>query len=497
MQMSNHFWKSTTLFAFVIYLAFTFSFILLGKVNADEGWYLYASKLVYEGRLPYQDFAYTQTPLLPYVYGIAQEIFSPSIYLGRIVTSLFSFAALIISVSIARKYSGEKSGAITALLWATFTYGIYYQSITKTYALTTLFFVLALFLIVSESNQQWRLVASTTFVLLATLTRLSALFFAVPITAYAFIRANKRTKFVIIALCLIAFSWVMLLAYPNVESAKWNLLTHHTDQWNNLSYGEQIAEIVSYRLPTLFVVFPSYFLLLFTIVLLGLKQIRSCIQRIPGSLAGITAFLFFIFPHLATGGFHTEYFVPFLFGLFPLIGIIYVEVYQQQNRYSKLMLQVFLLSTLVLGLLRGGLFYWDISDGRLPVEEIKEVAIFVSNNTSPEDKIYALEALWVVLEANRQTMPNMTMAQFSFFTGNTNAANQLNLVNDQITLDYITNTIPKLVVLTDADWMILRRTASFNQIVFALEENYELLLEKETFGQGEAGVKVYIRKEGN
>lgn len=363
--------------------------------------------------------------------------------------------------------------------------------------MTTLFFVLALFSLVSESSQQQRLVASTTFVLLATLTRLSALFFAIPIIAYTFIRAKKRTKFVIIALCLIAFSWVMLLAYPNVEGIKWNLLAHHTDQWNNLSYAEQIAEIVSYRLPTLFAVFPSYFLLIFAIVLLGLKQIRFCLQRNPGSLAAIAAFLFFMFPHLATGGFHTEYFVPFLFGLFPLIGIIYVEVYQQQNRSSKLILQVFLLSTLVLGLLRGGLFYWDFSDGQLPVEEIKEVAIFVSNNTSPEDQIYALEALWVVLEAHRRTVPNMTMAQFSFFTGNTNAATKLNLVNDQVTLDYITNTIPKLVILTDADWMILHRTASFHQIVFALEENYELLLEKETFGQGEAGVKVYLRKEDN
>ena len=296
MQKSNNFWKGTTLFALVIYLAFAFSFILLGKANADEGWYLYASKLVYEGQLPYQDFAYTQTPLLPYVYGIAQKIFSPSIYLGRIVTSFFSFAALIFSVSIARKYSGEKAGAITALLWATFTYGIYYQSITKTYALTTLFFVLALFSLVSESSQQQRLVASTTFVLLATLTRLSALFFAIPIIAYTFIRAKKRTKFVIIALCLIAFSWVMLLAYPNVEGIKWNLLAHHTDQWNNLSYAEQIAEIVSYRLPTLFAVFPSYFLLIFAIVLLGLKQIRFCLQRNPGSLAAIAAFLFFMFP---------------------------------------------------------------------------------------------------------------------------------------------------------------------------------------------------------
>lgn len=99
MQKSNNFWKGTTLFALVIYLAFAFSFILLGKANADEGWYLYASKLVYEGQLPYQDFAYTQTPLLPYVYGIAQKIFSPSIYLGRIVTSFFFCCSYLFSIN--------------------------------------------------------------------------------------------------------------------------------------------------------------------------------------------------------------------------------------------------------------------------------------------------------------------------------------------------------------------------------------------------------------
>ena len=41
--------------------------LILGKGNPDEGWILTASKLVYEGKVPYKDFNYTQMPLLPYI----------------------------------------------------------------------------------------------------------------------------------------------------------------------------------------------------------------------------------------------------------------------------------------------------------------------------------------------------------------------------------------------------------------------------------------------
>ncbi|MGA7724597.1 MAG: hypothetical protein WCA95_04905 [Opitutaceae bacterium] len=53
-----------------------------GEPNADEGFYAYASYAVMHGRVPYRDFAYTQTPLLPYIqgavfsavgYGVRQE----------------------------------------------------------------------------------------------------------------------------------------------------------------------------------------------------------------------------------------------------------------------------------------------------------------------------------------------------------------------------------------------------------------------------------------
>ncbi len=40
-------------------------FVLRGRLNADEGWYLYSARLVYRGQLPFRDFSFTQMPLLP------------------------------------------------------------------------------------------------------------------------------------------------------------------------------------------------------------------------------------------------------------------------------------------------------------------------------------------------------------------------------------------------------------------------------------------------
>ena len=47
-----------------------------GDLNQDEGWYLYAARLVSEGKVPYRDFAYPQAPLMPYIYAVANPLVS-------------------------------------------------------------------------------------------------------------------------------------------------------------------------------------------------------------------------------------------------------------------------------------------------------------------------------------------------------------------------------------------------------------------------------------
>src|SRR5690606_37005983 len=98
----------------------TFLFLLyFRRVNLDEGWYLGAAKLVYAGKALYRDFAYTQTPLLPYLYGLLQPVFGLGIYQGRFLTVLLGLTAWLLSAVSAYRIGGWRAGVCCLALLAT------------------------------------------------------------------------------------------------------------------------------------------------------------------------------------------------------------------------------------------------------------------------------------------------------------------------------------------------------------------------------------------
>lgn len=60
-------WKTFTFYTIVSF-CLLLPLALNRLIAKDEGFYLIASKLVSHGKIPYQDFFYPQTPLLPYIY---------------------------------------------------------------------------------------------------------------------------------------------------------------------------------------------------------------------------------------------------------------------------------------------------------------------------------------------------------------------------------------------------------------------------------------------
>ena len=86
-----------SVFLYVGYFTITFA-----QLNSDEGWYLYAAKQVYQGQRLYQDFAYSQMPLLPYVYGLGLLLWK-SMYAGRLISFLIFCASLILIYQISKE----------------------------------------------------------------------------------------------------------------------------------------------------------------------------------------------------------------------------------------------------------------------------------------------------------------------------------------------------------------------------------------------------------
>ena len=199
--------------------------ILFRKVNLDEGWYLWASKLVLEGKLIYRDFVYTQTPLLPYVYGTSQKLLGEGLYQGRIVTSLFTGLTILLCTVIvyrravqiasaaapadAETIHGRKQGHLAAfaflLLFGTSYYALAYLTYTATYALATLLLISALAVVVhflqDGQSETVRNVLATILMIAAIATRLSILAAGPPLFLFLIFSSQRRWR---------AFIWIAI-----------------------------------------------------------------------------------------------------------------------------------------------------------------------------------------------------------------------------------------------------------------------------------------------
>ncbi len=114
-----------------------------GTLNQDEGWYLYAGRMVAAGYVPYRDFAFTQGPLMAYVYAAAAPLLNwQGLLGGRLFTVILAWFALGLAVFFTRILARRNAQhpfwpSIFVLgFWGLNLYHVYFTTIVKTYALT-------------------------------------------------------------------------------------------------------------------------------------------------------------------------------------------------------------------------------------------------------------------------------------------------------------------------------------------------------------------------
>ncbi len=113
-------------------------------VDLDEGFYLVSSKLAAEGQVPYLDFFFHQSPLIPIVYGAWLKIFGATWTSARGLSALMAAAAGCIVFEFVRRETLSRFAAVAALtLYVTSGLVVAWFTIVKTFALTNLLLVLA------------------------------------------------------------------------------------------------------------------------------------------------------------------------------------------------------------------------------------------------------------------------------------------------------------------------------------------------------------------
>ena len=489
--------RLATRLGIALYLLVSAVYLLFGQANSDEGWYLYASKLVFEGALPYRDFAYTQMPLLPYIYGAAQ-ILQPGLFLGRLTSIIISFGTLGMSIVIARRYAGRIAGAITALLMASFTFCIYYNSIVKTYALVSFCFAATLFVLSSDLSETWKYLLALVYAFVAVLVRETAVFFAASILVYILFAAPYKAR--IFALLESAAAGLMggFFVLPDWPAASWDLLGSHLNHWGGAPLFDQVKEILTVRLPDIAQNFGPL-LVLGTAALYFVFQRRETRSwpRDPAPLVASTVGLvLFGASHLLNGIWQIEYIVPAATVLLPILAIALSRLHAEASSPTRVFVQGTVIAVMILLPLGESTQHTDLTGERLPMAEIQQVANFVAQNSKPTDTVLALEALDVVVDANRSALPGLTLAQFSLQNMDTASAQRLHVVNYDMVAQAIDRKDARVIVLTDADLSMLAGADPLDRgaLPRALDQNYRQALVMTQFGQYSRTLYVYLSR---
>jgi hypothetical protein len=125
-------------------------------IDGDEGFYVYASKLVAAGELPYRDFFYPQMPLLPFLYGWWCELFGMNWNVARVLSGLAGAASGFLLYRYLLRTVPRSLALLGVVLFSTTSLTMIWTSVVKTMPFTTLGVLSALFLLPrSPTSSSW------------------------------------------------------------------------------------------------------------------------------------------------------------------------------------------------------------------------------------------------------------------------------------------------------------------------------------------------------
>lgn len=128
-----------------------------GDIDIDEEFYVTIIRLVAEGKEPYTDFFYTQTPLLPYIYACVLKPFGGVTLLsGRLLSGFLAFGTVFLCMRISRTLGGRTAAAVCGWICLNGVVLLYNLTLIKTYSLAAFLLVLGLWILLLPLALQYR-----------------------------------------------------------------------------------------------------------------------------------------------------------------------------------------------------------------------------------------------------------------------------------------------------------------------------------------------------
>ncbi|MBN2162273.1 MAG: glycosyltransferase family 39 protein [Pontiellaceae bacterium] len=480
--------------------------LLHGNLNQDEGWYLYAARMVRHGATPYADFAYTQAPLLPYVYSLFYPVVERyGVFGGRFVTTGFGVLSALLSAATAARMV-DRHKLFTALaVWmlvACNVYQSYFTTVVKTYALCVCLIMAALYALTYRKG--YAALIAACFLALAAGTRLSAGVLLPVVGVWLIFQRNRRWHWVWFgvgggAVLLVVFAPFFSEAY---DQAIFGLLGYHA--------GRDPGGLKS--LLVLKMGFVSRFVqayLVFALLTLGsLCWSRKSDQRNAGVLLLWMCGIGISLVHFTAAFPYDDYQAI----AYPVLAaaIVLTLAPRVHERWLLPALSCLLLASIATAFsspvnqdwfVRGRDRIWWLFKDQSDLEKLRAAANIVRSYSLPGDLLLTQD-VYLAVEADRAVPSGMEMGPFCYYPDfPREKAERFHLLNREMMMELLESGQAQLAAysgygLAIESPAILPVSHEDETAFFGLiEQRYEPLAVIDAFGQAHTALKIYTRKD--
>lgn len=508
--------------------------VFLGDLNQDEGWYLYAAKLVGKGEMPYVDFAFTQGPLMPYVYSLANPMVERwGVAGGRCFTMILGIAGTFLAALLAARLAPPGRRNVAAIMAFSLVginvYQTYFTSVVKTYALAGLLITLGYCMLVFawESRSRLYLVLAGAFLAMAAGTRFSAAVVA-PVVVVGLLAGGVRRHLMDAAYFIAGYFLVSVVVFLpffiRAPDALWFALYEYHSQRS----GGKPLSVLAGKAGFISRVAQAYFVAAGAFVAIVLYRLfaaqqerlyekllampqdehdggddrlpeRSLILIVWASIAIVSLV------HLLTPFPYDDYQVV----IYPLAA---AAVARMLSRIAGTPMRQAWLAACVFLLCVGSAFsspinqkwfvtgrdriWWPLKT-ESPLAKLHRVGAEIRRLAQPGATVLTQDP-YIAVEAGLNLPPGLEMGPFSYFPDlDTEKAGKLRVLNGPMLCEVIMTTDARVAAFSEFGFAI--KSPEVVEVPMAeqdnfralLEDRYSLVTEEDCFGQGETKLKIY------
>ncbi len=446
------------------FLAVGIYFAYYGRVNQDEGWYLYAARMVYQGAFPYRDFAFFQAPLLPYVYGLFQNLFGDGLLVGR----LTSLALGVGTIALGSRLAFERGGRLAALLFLAVIpmtpMVIWCFTTTRTQPLVAFLLMTGAFLLLRPSASALASSGALLALLLAAATRISLLVVLALVFAGVYLRHRRSRSELFVALlpATLVGAALLLVAFGDLDLALFNLITSQAERHDQLQPAEAVglSRFLITRLRDLANLHASFGIVPALSLAYGCGVAALWLRRSrrsePGgdefpAVAALTALALAAYlPSLVVRIVWPIYFAP----VFPLLLIVAAcAAGHQFERAARAGRGAIITGVAVLLLFQAGTFASKsgrhLSSDEPDLRELREVALYLAEVVPAGQTLLTMDT-YLAVESGRRVPSDWEMGIFSYWpTRSEDEGRRFKLVTDERLSRSLSSATVGAVVLSD------------------------------------------------